>query len=128
MIQIECFELGFQIWSERILVLFICNFHVHPLLIDVRFGHDLIVVNLVSSSYHNVERACLVSVQDISPKRIRTAELMGAYRHSKSIATIEHDVHGLAVRGHPESHRRTLIDAVCYPLLCVNELNLKVEP
>jgi hypothetical protein len=66
-------------------------------------------------------------IQDISPERIRTTELVRIYVVAKTIAGVEHDVHGLTASWDPKASRWTSIYSVCNSLLLVSKLDLNVE-
>ncbi len=52
-----------------------------------------VIVNLVSSTNHDMEWTRLMSIENVSPQRVRSAEMIGIDGEAKSVATVEHDVH-----------------------------------
>jgi hypothetical protein len=82
---------------------------------------------LIAATNHYVKRLSLMCIQDISPQRIWTTELVRIDIVAKTIAAMEHDVHGLIASWDPKACRRTSIDSICNSLLLVSKLDLNVE-
>lgn len=90
-------------------MLMVRRFHVEPFLEEGSLGHHRVVVYLISSTNHYVERPGLMAIENIAPEWIGSRESCGARMlledtvvgmrvylldtHAEAIATMEHDVH-----------------------------------
>jgi hypothetical protein len=64
-----------------------------------------------------MEGSSLMPIQDIAPERIRTGEFARIDAETEAIAGVEHNVHALTARRHPEAKCRATIDAVSNAML-----------
>ncbi len=99
-----------------------------PFLVQIRLVHNGIHVNLIAATNHYVERLSLMRIQDIPPHRIWTTEMIRIDIVAKTIAGVEHDVHGLIASWDPKASCRAPVDSVCNSLLFISKLDLDVEP
>jgi hypothetical protein len=98
-----------------------------PLLEQCRLPHCSIVVYLITSTEHDVERPVLVCVQHIAPQWIWPAELTRVHTEGETVAAVEHNVHRLALGWNPEPNGRTMVNLVRNAYLCAAKLDLEVE-
>src|ERR1700712_3762572 len=100
--------------------------HPSPFTKVLGLEHDTVIVDLVATTNHHVKGTCLMVVQDVSPHRIWSAEIIGIDRQTEPIAAVKHHMHGLATRWNPKPNGWTTIDPISNMLLLFTQLYLKI--
>ena len=76
--EIESLEFLMHRWREVSFMFMMWILDLEPFLKKWALAHDSIVVNLVPSTNHDMERPCLMTVEYISPERVRSREIIRA--------------------------------------------------
>ncbi|KAI6764540.1 hypothetical protein HG530_008329 [Fusarium avenaceum] len=126
-LKVEVLQLSLHVRSESGSVLMDRVANVKPLFEEATFFRDTVVVDLVTTTNHKMERSALVVVEHIAPHGVGAAQLIRLHAHAEAVAAVEHHVHRLGLSGYPETCSRSAVDAIRDALLLITELNLDIE-
>ena len=76
--KIEGFELFMHRRRKVSFMLMMWILDLEPFAKKWALDHDSVVVNLVPSTNHDMERSCLMTIEHISPEWVRSREIIGA--------------------------------------------------
>lgn len=89
--------------------------------------HCGVVVNLVSTTNHDMKWTGLVRVQDVAPQGVWATKLIRIDTSGESVAAVKHDIHRFSLGRDPESNSRTLVDFVGDAGLASSKFDFDVE-